>query len=277
MSFKKYLNFPIIDLHTHLRSDIFKHTQIAKESGIDAVVYMANSQPPLDNLAAIKKSLQIKRETIALPVSAITKNLVGKELVEVDEIKDFVVGFSDDGKCLKNLEMLVQILQKNVLVMAHLEPEPEMLKKYLKVLKNVGGKLHFQHISKKSSVDLLKKAKKQGLKFTAETCPHYFVYSRDLEDLEVNPPLGTSEDTQAIKQGLADGVIDCISSDYAPMPRKTGLAGFRNFVSNCFSLVLDSTLTKNQLKQKIYLNPLRILKNSAGAELQKQIQKLEIT
>ena len=91
-------------------------------------------------------------------------------------------------------------------------------------------------------MEILKKAKKEGLKFSCETCPHYFIYSRDLENHKINPPLGDENDLKAIKKGLADGIIDCIASDYAPLPRKTGLAGFRNFVSNCFSLVLDFIL-----------------------------------
>jgi dihydroorotase len=272
MSFGKYINYPIIDLHTHLRSDILKHTKIAKDYGIDAVVYMANCEPALDNLAAIKKSLKNKRAIMALPISAITKNLAGKELVDVEEIKDFVVGFSDDGKCLNNLKLLAEILPKNVLVLAHLEPETKMLKKYLSVLKKVGGKIHFQHISRKESVKLLRNAKKQGLKFTCETYPHYFIYSHDSENLKVNPPLGNENDILEIKKGLADGTIDVIVSDYAPLPRKTGLAGFRNFASNCFSLVLDGTLSEKQLKEKIYLNPLKIIKQNAGKNIQRFIK-----
>ncbi|MBU4298459.1 hypothetical protein KJ636_00215, partial [Patescibacteria group bacterium] len=94
-------DYPVIDIHTHLRQDIPKHTKIAKESGIDVVVYMANSQPPLDNLKTIKESLLKKSSCRALPVSAITKNLAGRELVDVEEIKPLVVGFSDDGEYLE--------------------------------------------------------------------------------------------------------------------------------------------------------------------------------
>ena len=266
MSFSRNL-FPIIDLHAHLRNNIPKHTRIAKESGIDLVVYMANCQPSLDSLAKIKKSSKEKRYVKAFPVSAMTKNLEGKKLVDIKRIKNYVVGFSDDGKCLKNLKLLTEILSQDVLVLAHLEPEVEMLKKYLKVLARVGGKLHFQHISKKESVRILRRAKNKGLKFTAETCPHYFIYSQDLEDHKVNPPLGSQEDILEIKEGLKDGTIDCIVSDYAPLPRKTGFAGFRNFISQSYGLVLDGTLTKNQLKEKIYTNPLRIIKKSAGKKL----------
>lgn len=269
------LGFPVIDLHTHLRNNIPLHTRIAKESGIDVVVYMANCSPPLDNLKIIKKSLKEKRFCKAIPVSAITKNLEGKELVEVDKIKPYVVGFSDDGKYLKDLGLVKEILMKKVLVLAHCSPpyeigvkkpnlETKFIERYLNLLakskKHIKGWLHIQHLSKKRSVKLIKGAKKKGFNLSCETCPHYFTYSREDLDTKVNPPLGLKEDVLAIKQGLADGTIDAISSDYAPLPRKTGIAGFRSLIFLSYGLVLEGILTKNQLKEKLFLNPKKIIK-----------------
>jgi len=253
------LRFPIIDLHTHLRNDIPLHTKIARESGIDAVVYMANCSPPLDSLDVIKKSLKERRYCKSIPVSAITKNLKGKELVSVDKIKPYVVGFSDDGKCLKDLEILKDILKKKVLVLVHLEPEVEMLKRYLNVFNKTGGYLHFQHISKKESVDLIRLAKREGLKITCETCPHYFTYTKKELNTKVNPPLGSKEDVFEIRKGLSDGTIDVIASDYAPLPRKTGIAGFKSFLPLSYGLILGGTLSEKQLKEKLYLNPKKII------------------
>ncbi len=233
------LNYPVIDLHTHLRNDIARHTAIAKESGLDIVVYMANCLPPLDNLKIIKKSLKEKRYCTAIPVSAITKNLEGKELVDIEAIKPYVAGFSDDGKGLKDLDLLKYILKKNVLVLVHLEPEIEMLKKYLAIYGGTGGHLHFQHISKKGSVDLIRSAKKDSLKISCETCPHYFTFTKEDLNTLVNPLLGLKEDVAAIKEGLSDGTIDVIASDYAPLPRKTGIAGFRSLLPLSYGLVLE--------------------------------------
>jgi len=266
------LGYPIIDLHTHLRSDIAKHTKIAKESGIDLVVYMANSQLPLDSLKRVKQSLAAKRYCQALPVAAITKNLAGKELVDIDKIRPWVAGFSDDGEYLADLKLLAAILKKGVLVMAHCSPEyevgvkklyleTEFIKRYLAVLEKTGGKLHIQHISQKSSVDLIRQAKKHGLKFTCETCPHYFTYTAADLDVKVNPPLGLAEDVVAIKQGLIDGTIDAIASDYAPQPRLVGIAGFRSFLPLCYGLVLQGVLSENQLKEKLFLNPKKIIES----------------
>lgn len=263
-------NFPIIDIHTHLRNDIPKHTKIAKESGISVVVYMANCNPPLDNLERIKQSLEIERHCIAVPVSAITKNLEGKELVDIDKIKPFVVGFSDDGKYLEDLNLLQEILKKEVLVMVHCSPpyeegikkpeiETEFIKRYLSVLEKTKGKLHIQHVSKKESVDLIRDAKQRGISITSETCPHYFTYAYQDLDIKINPPLTSEQDILAIKKGLSDGTIDVIASDYAPEPRKTGIAGFRSFIPLSYGLVLERVLSEEQLKEKLFINPKKII------------------
>lgn len=272
-----HFDYPIIDIHTHLRNDILKHTKIAKESGIDVVVYMANCNPPLDNLERIKQSLKIERYCKAIPVSAITKNLEGKELVDIDEIKSFVVGFSDDGKYLEDLNLLREILKKEVLVMAHCSPpheigvrnpelETEYIKRYLSVFEKTGGKLHIQHVSKKESVILIKDAKQRGIKITCETCPHYFTYTYQNSSIKVNPPLATERDIIAIKEGLSDGTIDVIASDYAPEPRETGIAEFKSFVSLSYGLVSEGVLTEEQLKEKLYTNPKKIIE-SGGYKL----------
>jgi dihydroorotase len=256
------LGYEVIDLHTHLRDNIPFHTKLAKEAGIGMVLYMANTNPCLDNVAAIKSSLRQKRHIKAIPVSAITIGRKGKELVNIDAIKPCVAGFSDDGDFLKDLEILAAILKKGVLVMLHAEPETEMVEKYLRVLSKVDGRLHLQHISKASTISVIRKYKKRGLKFTAETCPHYFTYHNEIEDKPVNPPLGMLRDIAAIKTALADGTIDCISSDFAPVPRPkgTGFASFNSFIPLCYGLVLEKVLTLKQLKEKIQDNPLKIVK-----------------
>ena len=257
------LGYKIIDLHAHFRDNIPFHTRLAKEAGIGTALYMPNTKACLDNVKEIKKSLRIKRHIRAIPISAITIGRKGRKLVNVDAIKPNVIGFSDDGNCLTNLKLLAEILKKNVLIMAHLEPEIEMAKKYLKVLSKVGGRLHFQHISKASTINVIKRAKRFGLKFTSETCPHYFTYLSEIEDKPVNPPLGTLKDVKVVKEALKDGTIDCIASDYAPVPRPkgTGFASFESFISLSYGLVLQKVLTHKQLKAKFHDNPLKIIRS----------------
>lgn len=102
---------------------------------------------------------------------------------------------------------------------------------------------------------------RQGLNITCETCPHYFIHTCEDLEVKVNPPLGTEKDIAAIKQGLADGTIDVIASDYAPLPRKTGIAGLRSLLPLSFGLVLEGVLSKRQLKEKLYLNPRKIIES----------------
>ena len=269
---KRLLDCPVIDMHTHLRSEIKKHTILAKFCGIDAVVYMANCQPPLDSPQRIKDSLAEERSCLAIPVSAITKELKGKELVDINEIKPLVVGFSDDGKLLEDLTLLKTILKKKVLLLLHCSPpfeaglenphlETRWVAKYLRILEETGGLLHVQHVSKKGTVETIRAAKRRGIKITCETCPHYFSYTKYELETKVNPPLATKNDLVAIKEGLADGTIDVIASDYAPLPRITGIAGFRAFLPLSYGLVLEGVLTEKQLKEKLFDNPKRIIES----------------
>lgn len=251
--------YPIIDMHAHLRNDILYHTIIAKQLGINIVVYMANTKPVMDTREKILKSWDEKRAITALPVSAITYNLKGKKLVDVEKTKEYVVGFSDDGKCLKDLDIMKEILQKNVLVMAHCEPETEYIEKYSNLLAKIDGKIHIQHVSRKESVELIRAIKKDGLKITCETCPHYFTYTKDELETKINPPLASRKDLEAIRESLHDDTIDVIASDYAPKPRKTGIAGFRSLIPLSYGLVMQGILTEEQMWKKLSENPEKII------------------
>lgn len=250
---------PIIDMHVHLRDKILYHTCKAEKNGIDVVVYMANTKPVMDTKEKILKSLEQPRACVALPVSAITYGLKGKKMVDVNKIKDYVVGFSDDGKNVNDLSIIQEILQKKVLVMLHCEPETEYAEKYLILLEQTGGKMHVQHVSKKETVKLVRYAKSLGLDVTCETCPHYFTYTKDGLETKVNPPLGSKEDLKAIEQGLADGTIDVIASDYAPKPRKTGIASYESFLPLSYGLVRRGVLTEEMLWKKLSENPAKII------------------
>ncbi len=254
------LGYPVIDMHTHLRDAIPRHTRIAKESGIDVVVYMPNVSlaPPvsLDNLEAIQESLRQERYCKALPVSAITKNREGRELVDVNKIRHHVIGFSDDGNYLADLSLLGEILGMGVLVLPHCCPpyeeavqNPNLQIQYLYDYLNVYDKvrtgfLHIQHVSRKEEVEMIRQAKKSGLTVTCETCPHYAYYTKEELDTKVNPPLATLEDLLSVREGLADGTIDAIVTDYAPLLRKTGIAGFRSFIPLSHGLILQGVLSE---------------------------------
>jgi len=186
---------------------------------------MSNIKDCLDTKPKILKYNQKISAIKSIPISAITIGRQGKKPVDIKLIKPNVFGFSDDGNCLKNLKILEEALSHNILIMAYLEPEIEMAKKYIEVFKKVGkGILYFQHVSKFETVELVRYAKKCNLNIYTETCPQYFAFNNKLENLKINPPYGDEQDNRAILGGLKDGTIDVIASDFAPTPRPKKLA-----------------------------------------------------
>jgi dihydroorotase len=137
-----------------------------------------------------------------------------------------------------------------------------------------GGRLHIAHVSTSGAVQLIREAKKQGIKVTAETAPHYFC----LDDSRVrtfntsykmNPPLRTKKDIKEIKRGLADGTIDCIASDHAPhAPEEketefdqapNGITGLETMFSLCLKGLVPRVLSLPQLVDKLTYRPAAIL------------------
>lgn len=267
---------PVIDLHAHLRNEVKRHTLIAKASGIDFVAAMPNTVPCLDTVETIKEYRKTKSAIPFGVVSAITKGREGKELVDVDNISDYAIAFTDDGNCLKDMKILNDALQMGAWVFQHAgeDPpatdwprdtnEPEYVEKCLAVNRDAKGRLLFQHISRKESVDLIRWAKKDGIYVIAETCPHYCKWTRNTMRVPVNPAIGDKEDKDAVNEGLSDGTIDIMSSDYAPEPRPkgTGIADWENYRSFCKQLVADGILTEDQLISAVYGKPLEIIKST---------------
>ena len=134
---------------------------------------------------------------------------------------------------------------------------------------------YLAHISVKRSIELISRAKKEGIKISCETCPHYF--SLSLDDIEkdfgsnfkVNPPLGTKEDKEAIRKGLASGAIDCIATDHAPhtylekegtlYEAEFGMIGLELAFSLSLRLVKDKYLNLEKLAEKLSFRPAEIL------------------
>lgn len=277
---------PVIDMHAHFRSGeyVAQHARLAKQHEIDFVVAMANTLPCNDtvkNLEAYKRLLSGQEGlSRVFPLAALTKGREGRELVDIEALKPLVVGFSDDGNCLQDLDLLREALSHDVMVMLHCgiesdkggfrdTDEPKWVERYLKLRREEKkGILYLQHISRAGSVELIRQAKAEGIKVFAETCPHYFTFTRDELATPVNPPLGSLKDLEAVREGLSDGTIDTIASDYAPLPqpKKTGIAGFRSFIPLSHGLVIQGVLTGEQLKEKLCSNPKSILE-LAGADL----------
>jgi len=166
----------------------------------------------------------------------------------------------------------------------------------IELAKYLGARIHLAHISSAKSIEIIKRAKKEGVKVTAETCPHYFTLT--IDDLEregfpgnykVNPPLGDKKDLIAIKKALADGTIDCIATDHAPhslaekeLPFELAPFGFIGLemafsLTNSY-LVKDKTLSLEDVANKLSTQPAAIARlDKRGKIAQGYIADLVIT
>jgi dihydroorotase len=284
-------------------------TLAAVRGGFTTVCCMPNTNPVNDHASVtefiIRKAKQEGYCTV-YPIGAITKGQRGEELAEIGTMKnEGCIAFSDDGQPVMNSTMMRRALEYskafNVPVISHsedltlseggvmneglisvtlglkgipAEAEQVMIFRDILLAELTGGRLHIAHISTAGSVNLVRDAKKRGINVTAETCPHYFSVTEDAvkgynSNAKVNPPLRTSRDVEAIKEGLRDGTIDAIATDHAPhhVDEKSrpfdmapfGISGLETALSLSLGLVREGVLTKNQLFEKMTLNPARIL------------------
>jgi dihydroorotase len=225
--------------------------------GFTAVSPMANTEPVADTAAVIHEVRDLGARAglcDVFPVGAITRGLGGEEMAELGEMVEAGVRmFSDDGRCLPNARILRNALTyakafDQIVIAEHCEDGPlaeggQMHEGYhsyslglagqpreaeeivvardLAVARLTGGRLHLCHLSSAGSIELVRRAKAEGLRVTAEVTPHHLVFSdEDLgtydTNFKVNPPLRTPEDRDALRLALADGTIDAVATDHAP-------------------------------------------------------------
>jgi dihydroorotase len=153
--------------------------------------------------------------------------------------------------------------------------ESVMVMRDIALCELTGARLHIAHVSTAQSVEAIKHAKEKGLPVTAETAPHYFTLT-DSAVLEydthakMNPPLRTETDREAIRNALAEGVIDVIATDHAPHSEleknvtfdqaANGIIGLETSLPLGLKLVHDNVLTLSQLIEKMSINPSKIVR-----------------
>jgi dihydroorotase len=233
-------------------------TRAAAAGGYTAVAAMANTDPPADNAAivqAVRDLAAAAGSCDVFSVGAITRGLQGETLAEMGEMVEAGVRiFSDDGisvptaRLLRNALTYAKAFPVEVVLAEHAEDaslveggqmhegarsaslglagrpaeaEEVIVARDLAIARACGGRLHLCHLSSARAVDLVRRAKSEGVRVTAEVTPHHLVGSDD--DLvtydtmkKMNPPLRTAEDRDALRAGLADGTIDAIATDHAP-------------------------------------------------------------
>ena len=251
----------LIDMHVHLREPGFTDKETietginsAIKGGYGAVLAMPNTNPVCDNVETVKyildKAKLYKNKIDLYPVGAVTYGLNTDKLTDFQYLKKAgCIAFSNDGMSTKKVE---DALKTEELILSHLEDETEEAIEQIEIFEKLTKegyfpRLHFCHISKKSTIEAIKNAKQKGLKITAETCPHYFTFTKNNLDetgrFKMNPPLGTIEDKLAVIEAVKDGTIDVISTDHAPHTKEEKLRPYKDSPNGITGLETAFSLT----------------------------------
>lgn len=256
----------LVDMHVHLRDPgrtdeetVETGLRAAAKGGFTSIACMPNTDPVTDSASVVE---YIQRQAKyagfgnVFPIGAITHGLAGERLSEMGElIQAGAVGFSDDGKCVMNSQLMRRALEYTRMwgkpVISHAEDEllarngqinegywstvlglkgipsaaeEVIIARDIILAELTGGKLHIAHLSTAGSLDLVKRAKEHGVNVTCEVTPHHLILTdENLQgydtNFKVNPPLRTAADIEALRKGLKDGIIDAIASDHAPHAR----------------------------------------------------------
>ena len=239
------------------------------KGGYTTVCSMPNLKPVPDSLENLKIQLDvIEKDAVikVVPFASITKGQNGLELADFDSLAPFVAGFSDDGKGVQDESIMLKAMQQakklNKIIVAHCEDnsllnggyihdgeyarknghkgicsesEWGQIARDIELAKKTGVSYHVCHISTKESVEIIRKAKSDGVDITCETAPHYLVLNdgmlKDSGDYKMNPPIRSEEDRLALIEGIKDGTIDMIATDHAPHSKEEkskGLSGSIN-------------------------------------------------
>lgn len=295
----------LIDLHVHFRDpgltykeDIETGSKAAAKGGFTTVCCMPNTKPVVDNVETVKYIIEKGEKTgltNVLPVGAVTKNMAGVEITDVEELKKAgICAISEDGKSVMNSGVYRKAMKNaakaNVPVLAHCEDinlveggvinlgdksselgvkgisnavEDVIAMRDIMLAKETGETLHLCHCSTKDSVEMVKRAKEEGIKVTAEVCPHHFsMCSDDITsndgNFKMNPPLRAREDMKALIKGLQDDIMDVISTDHAPHSAEEKAKDLEHAPFGIVGLETSVALTVTNLVKKGYLTPMQM-------------------
>ena len=226
----------------------------AAHGGYTTVCTMPNLNPVPDTVEHLEEQLAaIRRDAVihVVPYGAITREEKGRSLADMAGMAPYVAGFSDDGRGVQDADMMraamVEAKRLNKIVAAHCEVNELLRGGYIhdgeyarqhghrgicsesewgeiardaELARETGVQYHVCHISTKESVDIIRRAKAEGVDITCETGPHYLVLcDEDLQEdgrFKMNPPLRGAEDRAALVEGILDGTVDMIATDHAP-------------------------------------------------------------
>ena len=308
------------------KEDIFTGMAAAAHGGYTTVLTMPNMKPVVDNADVVEyvhKKAESGHCIHVLQVGAVTKGQKGQELADIKGMVEAgIPAISEDGKSVMNAEIyregMLEAAKYGIPVLAHCEDinmvhggvmnadekakelgmpgitnsvEDVIIARDIVLSKETGAQLHLCHCSTEDSVKMVKLAKEEGLKVSAEVCPHQFTLTSDdikkfvpqIENgiliphetdadtnYKMNPPLRMKKDVEALKEGLRDNIMDVISTDHAPhtfddkntsmKKAPFGIVGLETAACLTYTeLVLGGYLTPMQMAEKMSYNPAKII------------------
>ncbi|MGH7481410.1 MAG: dihydroorotase, partial [Longimicrobiales bacterium] len=238
------------------RETIRTGARAAAAGGYTSVCAMPNTDPPIDDPAAVgfvlAEGLRVGGARV-YPVGAVSVGQRGEHMTEVGEMVDAgAVAITDDGLPVGDAGLMRLALEYaqtfGIPVASHCEEkalsrggsmnegtvstrlglfgipnaaEDVMIARDLLLAELTGGRVHIQHVSTRHGVELIRAAKRRGVRVSAEATPHHLTLTEDAvyayrTDAKVNPPLRIAADRDAVRAGVADGTLDCIATDHAP-------------------------------------------------------------
>jgi dihydroorotase len=290
-------------------------TKAAALGGFATVCCMANTNPPLDSPSAVDwVNQKASRDSLVavLPIGCITKGRKGEKLTDMAGLAEAgVVAFSDDGDPVASSQLMRRAMEYSrdlgLPIIDHCEDktlsdngiinegrmsvklglkgiptaaEEVMVARDLNLANMTKARLHIAHVSTTGSVELIRRAKAEGISVTAEVTPHHLTLTEERiagespnksfnTNAKVNPPLRTKEDIQALIKGLKDGVIDAIATDHAPhtLADKNcgleqaafGISGLETALGCLMSLVHQGKISLTQLISKLTCEPAKVI------------------
>ena len=274
------------------------------KGGYTAVCTMPNLNPVPDSAEHLKVQRDLIEDSACIhvyPCGAITVGQKGEQLSDLEGMAPDVVGFSDDGRGVQSDALMREAMQRakalDKPIVAHCEvnellrggyihdgayaaehghrgicSESEWMQiaRDIELVKETGVKYHVCHISTKESVELIRKAKADGVDITCETGPHYLVMDDSMLQehgrFKMNPPLRSKADREALIAGILDGTIDMIATDHAPHSAEEKAKGLENSAFGVVGietalpvlytyLVKPGILTMDRLVELLVINP----------------------
>ncbi|MBF0170147.1 MAG: dihydroorotase [Nitrospinae bacterium] len=286
----------------------------AAAGGFTSICCMANTKPVNDNGEITDYIINTAKATSPVnvyPIGALTKGLGGEVLANIGEMAERgVVALSDDGRCVQNGAVMRAAVEYakmfGLVVMEHAEDgclnsggvmneglvatemglvgfpriaEDVIVARDVALADYLDANIHIAHVSTRGTVELIRDAKKRGVKITGEAAPHHFTLTDEAcrgynTNAKMAPPLREEDDVRAIKEGLADGTLDCIATDHAPHAvddkevefdhAAFGIVGFETAVPLSLALVREGVLTPTRLIEAMAARPAEIVRLDRG-------------